>query len=130
MPFRFVLYLYSLIAISLLVTSVITTSRAKRLTGEDYYLFTRTHVFVDRYVPPRNATDAALDEAQADDNDEHDSGIEIDRPGVMSVDQPLFVLGYLDVTGPFIFFGGLVLLMAGVARKALRKRRILALQST
>ena len=126
--FRFLMGAYFFVAIALLVTSFLTTRRAKQITGDDHYLFTQTRIVYDRYVPPSNATDAALDEAQRDDGDSEQS-MESDstngRPGVMTVDEPLFVLGFLDVTGSFIVVGGLAVLSAAIFRHSRRKSGIL-----
>ena len=119
---RILTCLYSLISIALLATTIITARRAKAITGDDHYMMTITRIQFDRYVPPRNATDAALDEAFAEDDEESDATSAIDKPGIMRVEEPLFVLG-LDVTFTFILLGGFVLWFVAAMSRNCQKVR-------
>jgi hypothetical protein len=116
--FRLITFLYALLAIALVATSYYTTRRAKSVSGEDHYWFTQSHILLERYVPPRNATDAAIDVAnENDEGEEPEAGAGPPRrPGFMTVDEPLFVLGFLDVTCPFIVTGGISLFAVAIIR--------------
>jgi hypothetical protein len=92
---------YVTLCLGLTLCTVVTSARAYGLTGDTYWLFTRTHVLVDRPVQPSHATDSAMDalfEAAGD-------------PLVEQVHESLFVLGMLDVTLPVAVIGGLLLVL-------------------
>lgn len=90
---------YLVISLILLATSLYTGHRAGLRTGEPYHLFTSTHIFVSQNIAPENETEAELDAAFAEAGD--DSRI--------SVKEPMFVLGLVDATGPFIVGGALLI---------------------
>ncbi len=116
--FRKLLFAYAVIAVALLVTSAVTTTRAKRISGDDHYLFTKTSILVNEPAPPANETDAALDAAFAEDDDEEAAA----DAGRMLVSRPFFVLGFLDATGPFIVLVGAILTVAAFIRRRRRGR--------
>jgi len=116
--FRKLLITYALVSIALVATSAVTTTRAKRISGDDHYLFTKTSILVNEPAPPANETDAALDAAFAEDDDEDAAA----DAGKLLVDRPIFVLGFLDVTGPFIVLGGAALATGALVRRRRRAR--------
>lgn len=120
--FRRLFLAYAVIAVALMITSAVTTTRAKRISGDDHYLFTKTSILVNEPAPPANETDAALDAAFAEDDDEEAAA----DAGKLLVDRPMFVLGFLDVTGPFIVLGGVVLSVLAFIRRRRRARSALA----
>lgn len=111
--YRKLLFAYAGIAVALIVTSAVTTTRAKRVSGDDHYLFTQTSILVNEPAPPANETDAALDAAFAEDDDEEAAA----DAGKMLVARPMFVLGFLDVTGSFIVLGGAALAVGALFRR-------------
>lgn len=116
--YRRLLLLYAVVAVALIVTSAVTTTRAKRISGDDHYLFTKTSIFVNEPATPANETDAALDEAFAEDDDEEAAA----DAGKLLVARPIFVLGFLDVTGSFIVLGGAALAVGALVRRRRRAR--------
>ena len=96
-----ILLLYILLSLAMIATSLITGRRASVLTGEPHYLLTRTSIFVERKVPPGNATDAAINAAF------EEAGVSTD----LHVKEPIFVLGLLDATAPAVAGGGLIVLL-------------------
>lgn len=116
--YRKLLFAYAGIAVALIVTSAVTTARAKRVSGDDHYLFTQTSIFVNEPVPPANETDAALDAAFAEDDDEEAAA----DAGTLLIARPMFVLGFLDVTGPFTVLGGAALAAGALVRRRRRAR--------
>ena len=93
--------LYLVLSIAMIATSLVTGRRATALTGEPHYLLTRTSILVERQVEPKNATDAAVDALFQ----------EAGESTALNVEEPMFVLGFLDATGPFVAGGGLVVLL-------------------
>lgn len=108
--FKTALVAYVLVSASMLITSILTARRAERETGQPHYLLTRMTVLVEQRVEAENATDAALDALFE----------EAGEPATMTVERPLFVLGLMDATGPFIVGGGVLL---GIAKVVARRRR-------
>lgn len=104
---------YLAISAGLIVTSAYTGHRAKVISGKDYYLFTRTRIFVDREIEPQDEADAEFQLAMR----------EAGEDTTIAVDEPCFVLGFLDATAPFILLGGISLLAAkGLSRRWRRAR--------
>lgn len=116
--FRKLLITYALVSVALIAVSAVTTTRAKQISGDDHYLFTKTSILVNEPAPPANETDAALDAAFAEDDDEEAAA----DAGKLLVDRPIFVLGFLDVTGPFIVLGGAALATGALVRRRRRAR--------
>ena len=114
--FRFALFAYMFVSVAMLVTSIVTGRHVSRLTGDEHYMLTRTSVFMEEKIPPKNSTDAALDAAF----EEHEGS-----PSTLLVERPAFVLGLLDATGPFVVFGGLLMFIGWLYRR--RARHILRL---
>jgi hypothetical protein len=110
--FKYVFRGYTLICLALITTSLITGRRASLLAGEPHYLLTRTSIYVERKVPPGNATDAAVNAVF------EDAGVSTS----LSVKEPVFVLGLLDVTAPVVVVGGLIVLL--IWRRARRRPQI------
>ena len=98
--YRVAVYCYAILGLAMITTSLVTGRRATLLTGNPHYMLTRTSVFVERPVESTNATDAALNAAFEDAGESTD----------MTVEEPMFVLGLLDATGPVVFGGGIVVL--------------------
>lgn len=94
------LYGYLIVSLAMVATSLVTGRRATILTGEPHYLLTRASVMVEREVEPRNVTDAALNAIFKDAGEST----------MMTVEEPVFVLGLLDATGPIVAGSGIVLL--------------------
>ncbi len=94
---RTVVYAYAAVSLGLIAVSIATGRRATILTGHSHYLLTRTHVFVERPVAATSPTDEAFDALFA----------EAGESTAMTVEEPLFVLGLLDATGPAVLAGGL-----------------------
>ena len=90
---------FALIVVALITTSIITGRRATHLAGTPHYLFTRTHVFVEQQVKPKDQTDAALDALFE----------EAGESPTMTVAQPALVLGLLDATAPVTVVGAAML---------------------
>lgn len=111
--FRKLLFTYALVSVALIAVSAVTTTRAKQISGDDHYLFTKTSILVNEPAPPANETDAALDAAFAEDDDEDAAA----DAGKLLVDRPTFVLGFLDVTGPFMVLGGAALAAGALVRR-------------
>jgi len=108
--FRFALCAYVVLSLTLAATSLYTGHRAKAISGKDYYLFTRTHILVEKNVEPTNEGDAAFDAALE----------EAGESAAIPVEEPVFVLGFLDATAPLVLGGGVMLL---AARFIARRRR-------
>jgi hypothetical protein len=102
---------YVAVSLALITTSFVTGRRASAIAGEPQYLFTATRIPVQRTVPAKNPTDAAFDALFE----------EAGEPVKMTVFEPVFVLGFLDVTGPVVLGGLLAMLIA--ARIARRSRK-------
>jgi hypothetical protein len=96
-----ILSLYVGLSLAMTATSLVTGRRATMSTGEPHYLLTRTSVLVERHVEPKNATDAALDAVFEEAGESTD----------MTVEEPMFVLGLLDATGPVVAGGGMIVLL-------------------
>jgi hypothetical protein len=92
------LSLYIAVSTALITTSLVTGRRASLLDGEPHYLLTRTSIYVERKVPPGNATAAAVNAAFEESGESTD----------LYVEEPIFVLGFLDVTAPAVTGGGLI----------------------
>ncbi len=101
---------YAFCSSLLIGTSVYTGRMAHLISGEPHYLFTEFSIAVEREVPPANPTDAALDALFE----------EAGEPVRMIVDEPRFVLGLLDATGPMLLVG---LVVAGIATRRARRPR-------
>ncbi|HKQ49289.1 MAG TPA: hypothetical protein VJZ71_14555 [Phycisphaerae bacterium] len=104
--------LYFGLLLAMIATSLVTGRRATVLTGEPHYLLTRTSILVERHVAPKNATDAALDAVFEEAGESTD----------MTVEEPMFVLGLADATGPVVLGGGLVVLVLGWRQRRRRRR--------
>ena len=109
--FKTAMYCYVLVALAMITTSLVTGRRATVSTGEPHYLLTRTSVLVERHVASKNATDAAVDAVFAEAGESTD----------MTVEEPMFVLGLLDATGPVVAGGGIVVLLLSWRQR--RRRR-------
>ena len=102
---------YALIVVALMTTSLVTGRRATRLAGTPHYLFTRTQVFVQQPVEPKDETDAALDALFE----------EAGESTTMTVAQPALVLGLLDAAAPVTVLGAAILAIFTVMDR--RRRR-------
>ncbi|MEK6642711.1 MAG: hypothetical protein AABZ08_02290 [Planctomycetota bacterium] len=109
---RRLIWPYFLVAITMIATSFYTGRRATTISGRPHYMFTTTRVLVDEDVPPENAGDAAFDAALREEGESTK----------IPVERPIFVLGFIDATGPFVLGGGAILLTLW-AWRALRRRR-------
>ena len=99
---------YAVAALCMMTTSIVTGRRATRISGRPHFLLTRTKVAVDRRVAPTDETDAEFDALFE----------EAGEAPTLLVDQPLFVLGLLDATAPFVFgAGGLLIALTLIARR-------------
>lgn len=111
--FKAATFCYFLVGLAMIATSLVTGRRATVLTGEPHYMLTRTSVLVERHVEPRNATDAALDAVFEEAGESTD----------MTVEEPMFVLGLADATGPVIAGGGLIVLVLWWRERRRRRGR-------
>ncbi len=102
---------YALVAVTMIATSFYTGRRATTISGRPHYMLTTTHVLVDEDVPPENAGDAAFDAALREEGESTK----------IPVERALFVLGFVDATGPFVFGSGAILLTIW-AWRVLRRR--------
>lgn len=109
---RFAVIAYALLSALLITTTLVTGRRATLLTGHPHYLFTRTVVLVQRDMPTDSETDAELDALFAEAGEETR----------MTVEEPMFVLGLLDATGPAVLAGGL-LITGWAAKRRFKQRR-------
>jgi hypothetical protein len=107
-------YLYIVVCIILIATSLFTGWRASRLSGNDHYLLTTTTLLVEEEVRPESEADAAFDAALR----------EAGEPTALPVEKNVFVLGFADATGPVVVLGGLVLLVWRLVKG--RTRRVVA----
>lgn len=103
---------YALISVSMIGTSLVTGRRATLLTGEPHYLLTRSTVLVEREVEPENEIDAELDALYE----------EAGETPTMTVEEPMFVLGFIDATGPAVVGGGFVLAIIAAVRRLRRPK--------
>lgn len=115
---RRVFLIYIAVSAALIGTSLYTGRRATSLTGEPYYLLTRTTVLVERTVEAENETDAELDELFE----------EAGESPTMTVEEPMFVLGLLDATGPAVLGGGVILAIWMLLRHRARKKAGLGIE--
>ena len=104
---------YAVAALCMMTTSIVTGRRATKISGRPHYLLTRTKVAVDRRVAPTDATDAEFDALFEDAGE----------APTLVVDQPIFVLGLLDATAPFVFGGGGLLIAITLIARRRRKCR-------
>ena len=107
--------LYALICTTMIATSLVTGRRATVKTGNPHYLLTRTTVLMEKKVEPENEIDAELDALFE----------EAGETSLMTVEEPMFVLGFLDATGPVVAGGAVVLGMVAVVRRLRRPRSAL-----
>jgi hypothetical protein len=110
---RRIAYFYFFACAALVVASLATGYRVSTEYGEPHYLLTRTSILVERPVEPDNPTDAELDAMFADD-----SG----GPATQFVEEPVFVIGLLDVTFPIVVAGGVAMLIAAAISRRRRGR--------
>ena len=99
---RAIAWTYLVISLAMISTSLITGHRATALSGKPHYMFTRTTVSVDEDVPSDSAADVARQQAL------REAGVST----VLPVDEPCFVLGFADATGPIVVLGGAIVLIA------------------
>lgn len=116
---RRALVAYSICCVMLVATSYLTGRNATLKTGEPYYLLTRTTVLVEKPVEADNETDAEFDRLFE----------EAGEQPTLTVEEPMFVLGFLDVTGPFIIGGGAILAGWSLWRRLRRPRALLGTES-
>jgi hypothetical protein len=105
---------YVVVALGMIATSLVTGRRATVATGEPHYMLTRTSVFVERPMEPKNATDSALEAAFAEAGESTD----------VHVEEPMFVLGLADATGPVVAGGGMVVLLLWWQDRRRRRGRL------
>jgi len=115
---RRVFYAYFCLSALLIGTSLYTGRRATSLTGEPHYLLTRTVVLVEKEVEADNETDAELDELFE----------EAGESPTMTVEEPMFVLGLLDATGPAVLGGGVILAIWTLLRHRSRQKPALGIE--
>ena len=108
---RHLKWLYALVAVAMIATSLYTGRRATTISGRPHYMLTTTHILVDEEVPPENAGDAAFDAALREEGESTK----------IPVERSVLVLGFVDATGPFVLGGGAVLLPVW-AWRAIRRR--------
>lgn len=109
---RRVFVIYIAVSAALIGTSLYTGRRATARTGEPHYLLSRTTVLVERTVEADNETDAELDELFE----------EAGESPTMTVEEPMFVLGLLDVTGPTVLSSGVILAGWTILRRRARQK--------